>query len=174
MNPAAPLIGICSQFFGFLFLSASAMKALSLGRFVQSLLLVPYLPHQWARPVAFLIPVLEAIAGSLLLVDSVYGTVLAIGLLLLFAAVACVAHGTRQSVPCNCFGLDTDENLSIATAIRNVVLAVILAGIAAVPVRETSLLTTLYALITLLLVAVLALACRNYREHLNAFGVTPR
>jgi Methylamine utilisation protein MauE len=171
---SAQLLGVCSDFLGFLFLCSSVLKWMALGRFTQSLLLVPYLPHWLARPVGILIPVVEAITGCLLIVGSGYGTLLAVGMLLLFAAVAVIAHRTKQSVPCNCFGGDDTERLSIGTAVRNIALAGFAALTALAPGQPFSPVTALYGLIALVMIAVIVASRRNHREYLNSFGGSRR
>jgi hypothetical protein len=171
---AGPLLGVCRDFFGFLFLYSSAAKWLSMNRFVRSLLLVPHLPHRLARPVGFSIPLVEAVTGSLLIVGSSYGIALTVGLLLLFAGVALLAHRNKQSVPCNCFGGDAAEPLSPKTAVRNITLAAVAAVPALAPSQRFAPLEAIYGLVALLLFLLIAAFGRNRREYRNSFGAQLR
>jgi predicted MFS family arabinose efflux permease len=170
---ATQLLGVCTDFIGFLFLSSSVLKWMALDRFTQSLLLVPYLPHRLARPIGVLLPAAEALTALLLIVRSGWGTFLAVSMLLLFAAVAVVAHRTKQAVPCNCFGGEATEFLSLKTAVRNLCLAAV-AALGALAADRPSVLDAIYGLIALLMFAAIVSSASNHREYLRSFGAPLR
>lgn len=166
------LLSVCGSGLGDLFLYAGLGKLSAPREFARSLLLVPHLPHRLARPVGWLIPLLELTAGSLMVVGSRYGKVLILLLLVLFSGVALLAHRRQQAVPCNCFGVGDGENLSPRTVARNAALAVIAAATLVLPKpQQAAFIIMVYGLGACLLFLIINAAMRNRREFVKSFGV---
>jgi uncharacterized membrane protein YphA (DoxX/SURF4 family) len=162
------LLAVLSAFVAILFIYSGIAKLLSLRSFSTSLLRVPYLPHRWSAVIGVLLPPIETLAGALMLFDWFWAKAAVIGLLLVFSAVAWVAHRRNLTVPCNCFGVDSSEHLTAGTALRNAILAAITAVSIEVPGRHVPPLTGIYGLTTLVLFLIVGKAVRNHGEFLKA------
>lgn len=106
------------------------------------------LPGALVRPVAWLLPGLEVLAGLMLVSDAVRapGALLALALLaVVTAAVAINLVRGRTDVGCGCGGLEDEQPLSWALVARNALLALLalaaLAGAAARPLTWIDYLT---------------------------------
>lgn len=162
------ITGVSIAFVATLFLHAGTAKLLSLSTFRRDLLLIPYFPGRWSRPIGIVVPGAEIATGIALLLDIETGKIAAIAMLTIFSMVALVAHSRNQNVPCNCFGIDGSERLSLATIARNSALTCMTAAsfVFAEP-RSTSF-SKGYGLIAFILFLCLHAAVKNGREFREA------
>lgn len=159
------LLRVPAIFVAILFLYSGIGKLGSQQTFVQSLLLVPFLPHQLSGIVGASIPVIEILIGALLFWNVGSAKVAAIILLATFAFVALLAARRNQQVPCNCFGTENSEFLSMATVIRNIALALVLAPTLNVSASKPELFVATYALVAFFLFMSVLKTARNGREY---------
>lgn len=158
-------------FVAILFLYAGVTKLLSLAAFRRDLLLVPYLPRELSRSLAIAIPVAEVVTGSCLILSMAWAKIAAIAMFAAFSAVALLAQSRDQKVPCNCFGIDSSEHLSMTTVARNALLACLVAASSFFAASQSPPLAQSYGLIAFVLFLSVNAAMRNgheLREALNS------
>jgi hypothetical protein len=147
MEAFAGVLPIPALFVGVLFLYSSIGKLSSQAGFIQSLLLIPFLPHRLSRILGTWIPLTELLIGACLFWNLRWAKVAAIAALIAFSIVAVLAVSRNQRVPCNCFGTDSAEFLSKATVVRNVALVSAVIVTFDVPEGAPSLVAITYALV---------------------------
>lgn len=128
------------------------------------------MPPGASRPLAVAILAAELATGGCLLFGIDWAKVAAIALLALFSVVALIAIRHDQEVPCNCFGADSSEHLSLSTVVRNTVLAGLMASTFFVAGSQSASLSKSYGLIAFLLFLCVNSATRNdhdFREALK-------
>lgn len=162
------IVGVCVAFVAALFLYAGTAKLLSLSAFRRDLLLIPYLPRSWSHPIAVGVPLAEIATGICLLLGLAAGKVAAIAMLTVFSTVALLAQSRNQQVPCNCFGVDPSEQLSIATIARNSVLTCMTAASFFFADARAASLAKGYGLIAFILFLCVHAAVKNDREFREA------
>ncbi|EHJ47513.1 methylamine utilization MauE [Solidesulfovibrio carbinoliphilus subsp. oakridgensis] len=86
------------------FLAAGAVKLADVHAFVLTIKAFALLPTDAVKPVAVLLPILEILAGGLVLVRPRTGLLLVGGLLLLFIGVAGNALRQGLAIDCGCYG----------------------------------------------------------------------
>ena len=150
MEALGGVLIVPALFVGVLFLYSGISKLSSLADFIQSLLLIPFLPHQLSRMIGVWIPLTEVLVGACLLWNVGWAKVAAIVLLTVFSIIALLAISRNQRVPCNCFGTDTSEFLSKGTVIRNSALVLAVAINFNAPSGPPALISMIYALIAFL------------------------
>ena len=159
---------VSTSFVAVLFVYAGIAKILSRRAFARDLLLVPYLPRSLSRFVAMAIPVFELVIGGGLLFGMAWAKIAAMLALSLFSIVALVAHVRDQKVPCNCFGADLSEQLSLATIARNVALVGVMAATLHAAGSQSPILAGTYGLIAFLLFLGVSTARANARDFREA------
>lgn len=164
------IAAVLTAFVAILFLYAGIAKILSLRPFRRDLLLIPYLPRGLSRPLGVAIPLAEVVTGGCLLLGVEWAIVTAIALLTMFSTVALVAHSRNQKVPCNCFGVDSSEQLSLATVVRNAVLACMTASSFFFAGSQSPSLAKSYGLIAFVLFLCVNTAVKNGREFREALS----
>jgi hypothetical protein len=158
------VLSVFDVFCGVMFLYAGLAKSFSKSEFVISLRAVPHFPHRATEWGAYVIIGAELAVALALLFALEWGKFLAIALLLAFSAVASLAHIHRQSISCNCFGIDGNSTLSLATAARNLVLAAGLGISVAVAHPQPSVSSTMYGSIALLMYLIAVNEQKNHRD----------
>jgi uncharacterized membrane protein YphA (DoxX/SURF4 family) len=161
------LLTVVASCIGAMFLYSGLAKYFSLQSFTASLRLVPHLPQSLVPFVAIGVPAIEIIAACGVLLGLTWAKLLVLALLAGFSIIAWVAHYRRQKVPCNCFGSDSTEYLSLGTIARNATLGVLLLASELFQAAEPSYLPVLFGLIVCLLVLSLRQARRNQLEMLD-------
>ncbi len=161
---AAHVLAIANVFVGALLLYAGAAKLLSLAKFRQDLLLIPYIPYRSSPYLAFAIPAVELVAGTGLSLAYRWAAPVAITLFGVFSLAAFVAHRRNQRVPCNCFGDDGAEYLSLRTVVKNGLLAGMVVSSMSLPNGTLDPLDVLYGLIFFLLFLASQRCITNQRE----------
>lgn len=164
------LAAVLVAFVAILFLYGGIAKIFSASSFRRDLLLIPYLPSGLSRPLAIAIPVAEVVTGACLLVGVEWARVSAIALLTVFSIVALVARARDQKVPCNCFGIDSSEQLSLATVARNAILAGMTASSFLFAGTQFVSLAIGYGLIAFVLFLCVNAAVKNGREFREALS----
>jgi uncharacterized membrane protein YphA (DoxX/SURF4 family) len=162
------MIGVCVAFVATLFLYAGTAKLLSLSAFRRDLLLIPYLPRSWSRPIGVGVPLAEVAIGISLLLGLEAGKIAAIAMLTVFSTIALLAHSRNQQVPCNCFGVDHSEQLSLATIARNSVLTCMTAASLFFADARAASVAKGYGLIAFILFLCVHAAVKNDREFREA------
>src|SRR5579872_5520907 len=105
---------------GALFIFSGVSKLVSRYAFLASLRAL-FLPSLIIAPVAAVLPWLEVMIGSLLVMGflALYTAWVSLALLLTFSLVAIVAIVRGVDVPCSCFGTTSRAPLSWKTLVRN-------------------------------------------------------
>jgi uncharacterized membrane protein YphA (DoxX/SURF4 family) len=155
------------------FLVAASGKLATPWRFAHTVELVG-IPRRYARAGGYGIAATELALGVGLALG-VWPRVVAlcaIGLLVLFAAVALYAAWARLSVSCNCFG-ETAANLGPGTALRCLVLAVLAAAYALLPNGAAGWPASPDALIPLLGIAMAATLAWRWTRAVRAVETAP-
>jgi len=101
------------------FLVAGTAKLLGLQTFRFGLQLLPLMTSPVATVVSIGLPLAELVVAIGLLLNYGWAKYAAIGMLVIFSAVACLAVLMRRQVPCGCFGQLDGQTLSMRTVIRN-------------------------------------------------------
>jgi uncharacterized membrane protein YphA (DoxX/SURF4 family) len=161
------LLTVVASCIGAMFLYSGLAKYFSLRSFVDSLRLIPYLPLRWVRFVAVSVPAVEIIAACGVLLGLSWAKLVVLALLAGFSIIAWVAHLRRQKVPCNCFGSDSTEYLSLRTVARNVTFGVLLLASDLFETAEPSYLSVLFGVIACLLALTIQQVRRNQLEMLD-------
>lgn len=162
------IVAVFVAFVATLFLYAGTAKLLSLSAFRRDLLLIPHLPRGLSRPIAVSVPLAEIATGICLLLALEAGKVAAIAMLTVFSTVALVAHNRNQKVPCNCFGVDRSEQLSLATIARNSVLTCMTVPSFFFADARPAAFATGYGLIAFILFLCVHAAVKNGKEFREA------
>jgi len=163
------MLAVAAVFVGILFVYSGTAKLLSIRSFSQSLLLIPYLPYRLARPVAWVLPRVEILAGILMMFGSFWGKLPVIGLLLVFSWVAWLTHRLKLTVPCNCFGAENSGYLTLGTAVRSGILAAVTGCSILVPGQYHSMVTETFGALAFVLFLAVGQAVRNHREFIRSF-----
>jgi len=113
---------------GALFVFSGVNKLMSQPSFLTSLQALPFLPLWGARLIVAVLPWLEVVIGSLLVMGFLvsYATLASFTLLLAFSFVAVIAEVCGLDVPCACFGGSSRALLSWWTVGRNSLFALLL------------------------------------------------
>lgn len=159
------VLAVFVTFVAMLFLYSGVAKLISLRSFIQDLLRVPYLPHRLSRVVGVAVPLAEIMVACFLVLNFAWAKIFTIALLLAFSGVAWIATTRNQKVPCNCFGAEASEHLSMGTVVRNTILATLTAVSMIVPAQHSPPLTEIHALMSFLLFLAVNKAIQNYRDQ---------
>jgi hypothetical protein len=121
------ILNICVSMVGVILTAAGALKLPALPEFRQGLRLIPYLPP-WSVPVcAYGLPMIEMGAGAMVLFNYEIGQFIGLVLFSSFAIMGAIVVRKRLRIPCNCFGVNTQQIFSrnqVALALFVLVLCV--------------------------------------------------
>jgi hypothetical protein len=108
------------------FLVSGTAKLLGLPTFRFGLQLLPFMTSPVATVVSIGLPLAELVVAIGLFLNYDWARYVAIGMLVIFSGVACLAVFMGRQVPCGCFGQLDGQTLSMRTVIRNGVLALVI------------------------------------------------
>jgi hypothetical protein len=133
-----------------LFLVSGTAKLLGHRTFRFGLQLLPFMTAPVAAVVSIVLPIAELVLAIFLFLNFTWAKIAAIGLLVLFTAVALFVIGMKRNVPCGCFGQLDGQNLSWWTVVRNTLLILIVVVVLGMERRTEwmlSLLPTVFVLL---------------------------
>jgi hypothetical protein len=148
------------------FLVSGTAKLLGLQTFRFGLQLLPFMTSPVATVVSIGLPLAELVVAIGLFLNQAWAKYAAIGMLLVFSGVACLAVVMGRQVPCGCFGQLDGQTLSMRTVIRNgLLILVIVAGLGLE--RRTNWILSLWPSALVLLIALsLVQAYQNHKSIL--------
>lgn len=105
---------------GAILVSASLQKLRSSSQFISGVAGYGLLPRPVVAPAAITVLLVEAVTGTLLLVNLVptVAASTAVGLFALFSGVLTISLVRGTDAPCFCFGADEAEPISVAALVR--------------------------------------------------------
>jgi hypothetical protein len=148
---------------GCVFLLSGLAKAVTIGRFRESLLYLPYMRPSWSYVFGITLPPLELFAGVGLLANLAWARFLAISLIASFLGITVIVLALNLQISCHCFGAWADQHFSGQTVRHNIVLLILVFISLGAPDPETVLLGAYKGLFVLILYSILTEVRRNAR-----------
>jgi hypothetical protein len=150
-----------------MFLVSGTAKLVGLQTFRFGLQLLPFMTAPVATIVSIGVPLAELAVAIGLFLNQAWAKYTAIGMLVLFSGVACLAVLMGRQVACGCFGQLDGQTLSTRTVIRNVLLIVIIAGTLGLQRRTNWILSLWPSALVLLIGLSLVQAYQNHKSILT-------
>jgi uncharacterized membrane protein YphA (DoxX/SURF4 family) len=166
------LIAILTCAIGVMYLYVGSAKLMTRDAFAAGLRVTPLVPRRLVKPISGMLPSLEVLTGLGVILDMRWAKLVALLMLGGFTVVSLVAVHRDEKVPCNCFGGDTEDHMTIGTAGRNVLLMALVTVTILLPGRRVAGLTEMYGAALFALCMVIGNALHNRRVFQSAMEET--